>query len=342
MKLQMKYNMHKSLTMNLDDYIYLFCLDSITKWQLTRTLKRYALNRSLNLLEENIYGSNGINILANGAKINLKKTSFLVIDQGDSIVHEFSGKKGTLLYKQIEHLRSSYSFQEKIDEINNMLLQLEVIIDKETLSKFKTVEAALVQMQLEDLLKKIVSFKYKEDGNYCPLEMMDVNELIPDFCELLSQRVIEDQQKTLIWLINPQNFLSVKACEYLLDELKELTKSELLKFVVISDQKFTDNYCYDDVERTKLIVEDIYELLPYNDLREIVSSHYPTDFNLTDEQLLASLYRILPLIASERVYIADKDMVLLKVLGQLLGLPVPKQISTSELSCLEQRFLTKG
>ena len=60
------------------------------------------------------------------------------------------------------------------------------------------------------------------------------------------------------------------------------------------------------------------------------------------EQLLASLYRILPLIASERVYIADKDMVLLKVLGQLLGLPVPKQISTSELSCLEQRFLTKG
>lgn len=339
MKLQINYNIYEKLTFDLNDYAYIFCLNRDIGWQLLRTLKRYSRNKTLTLLEENVYGTNGLTILANGLKIDLKDISFLVLDQRDSILNEFSGKKGTLLFEQVESLKKSYYIQEQIDKLNDMLLQLEVSIEKIALSKFTSVKTSLGQLQLEDLLKKMLSFKYEDTDYYFPLEMMDVNKMIKDFCELLRQRIINNQKRVFLWLINPQNFLNSIACEYLLNSLKELSKTKLLNFIVISDKVFTDNYCYEDIERTKIVIEDVYELLPYNDLHEIIESHYPTDFNLTDRQLLEAIYRLIPLLASKKVSIANKDMILLKVLGKLLNTSTPDSVDTSELSYLEQRFL---
>ena len=70
--------------------------------------------------------------------------------------------------------------------------------------------------------------------------------------------------------------------------------------------------------------------------------NYPCEFTLEDEVFIASLFRIFPYIGSvKNPYLKEKDMVLLKVLEELLGIDtLNRQCQNNEkLNDLERNFL---
>jgi hypothetical protein len=116
--------------------------------------------------------------------------------------------------------------------------------------------------------------------------------------------------------------LSNQKLKYLLVKLKEISKKTgLLSIIIISDSYIDLNYTIEDVEKTILIFDEIQQLPEFQTVKKSIEMHYPCDYENSDQSLVNALFRIMPFVGeyNNTIYLRNKDMVVLKVVNEILG-----------------------
>ena len=195
MDLKIEYFNNHYLEFSINDIAYLLGPDSKMQWQLTRSLRKYLTGKSLTDLEENVYGDDGISFSADNEPVSVKNKDFFVFDSRESILQEFYNKKGTLLFNSLDELKADFDIQYQIEVLNNELLKIENILANKLSSNLSSINLSLLPISLDDILKKSISVDYIDHNESYPIAMMDIENIIFDFCLLLEKRLEAHKEK---------------------------------------------------------------------------------------------------------------------------------------------------
>ncbi|MGO2084136.1 CRISPR-associated protein Csn2-St [Vagococcus sp.] len=341
--MKIEYENGSFIELNLVDY--LFFVGGQNKWKrkIIRSLKRFSLSKNLSDLEEEIYGENGIEVYYGGKLLKGKNTNLMFLEDDKSIYNQLSFTKDNLMYQEIQELQHKVEITRQMERINDELIILETILNNYISQFSNSISSNLGSMLFTDILKNNLKFSYFTEKRHYPLEMLNPGELLDEYLKLL--RTMINRKEEIVWLviINPESFLEMQDFQYLYDGLKQIsTDTKQLKFFIFSNHKLNLNYTMEDIGKTVLLYENYEQMLEYEFFEQSIERHYPKEFKMTPSELVASFYRISHLIGKDigsDYYISSKDVVLLKVINNLLQIKVNIETSVDSLSLLEKAFL---
>ncbi|MEG1486291.1 CRISPR-associated protein Csn2-St [Lactococcus sp.] len=311
--------------------------------ELVRSLKRFANKKSLNDLEEVVYGENGIEIYRNEQRLNAKNIDFHFLQDNFSLYKEVSFDKNSLMTDFLSVLTENVAVTQELEAIKNHLLKIELLFNDEFRQVSNNILSNLTALSFDDLLKNHLFLSYAAENHDFPLEMMDANEFVDEYLALLSKKLEHQPKESWIILVNPESFLTSERLQYLLTGLSVLTeKSGLLKTLIISQKALGLTYCREDIPSTIILMDESCQMPDFNSFRKSIENHYPTSLKLKDDVLIENFYEIVSNIGSKS-RVAGKsyqNMLLLKVLNEILGFETPEFSNNfDELSELERLYL---
>lgn len=342
MDIKLEYQDDKYIEFDLEDYIFLMGSNQEVKQKLARSLARYVTGKRLNTLEENVYGDDGISIIQDGIPFDLKRKKLYVFDGKDSIILELQNKKGSILNAKIMDCFNEEKFTKQVEQINNEILKLESLIDFAIQKDDNGLNLEFNTMTADFLVNKFLDVNYFEDGMDFPLEMLDLNKVMPYFLDLLMEDVVKNENEVWIFLINPASYLGKDQCQDVIAKLKRYSQDGKLKFFVISNQYLPLEYSLEDVGKTVVINDNLQQLPPFDVFKRSVEMYYPNELEISDQELCDRLYRVINSVGVEKIdeiYLKGKDMVLLKVLNELFQFKFTYKNLEDQLSNAEIRFL---
>ena len=169
---------------------------------------------------------------------------------------------------------------------------------------------------------------------------MDTELLLDEFLNFLKFRL--ENTGLPVWLIlyNLDSFIAPKEIESLLIKIKELMKNYDLKLICLGNN--LDNILLDPSEIDSVVIaaDEFHQLLPIDELMKSIKLRYPNELNMSENEITNSLRRIIPVIGiKEKVFISNKDLVLLKVVNDILGYETSYDLSYHSLTGAETKFL---
>lgn len=344
--LKIEYESGQFIDVDLSDYLLFVGGQNDWKRKIIRSLKRFSVSKTLDELEEGIYGENGIEFYYNEKQLKSKDTNFMFLEDNKSIYNQLSFTKGNLMYQELLEIQHEVDITRQMEILNNELINLEVILN-EHLSQFSnSIGSSLGSLLFTDILKNNLSLSYFTEKRDYPLEMINSSELLDEYVKLLESMIKRDEEMIWLAIINPESFLEPHDFRYLFEELKRLSsETKQLKFFVFSNRSLELPYTSEDIGKT-ILLYDYYEQMPeYEIFEQSIERHYPDELKLSESEIVSSFYRISHLIGEEITgdsYISEKDMVLLKVINNLLEINVCTETSVQTLSQLEKAFLKEN
>lgn len=346
MEVAVEYEYGQYLECETDGVLYILGGDMQVKWKLYRGLKKFVTGKLLNEIEEHVYGDDGIVIKIDDKKVKAKDLKILLLDNRESFLEQLRYAKGNMLFQYLDSLQDNFDVVRKIDEINDEILRLEIILQTLYAEVFTSMRPNLKLITYADLLKNNLGLGYFENNKEYPLEMMDVATIVDDYCDLLEQNIIANQKLTWLWIKNPNAFIDSDTFVTFIERLKKICEETgLLHVFILSDDCLEIPYNSEDINNTVLVYQNRNQQLPdFDTFIGSIERYYPDQFRYNREELLQSLNRIFPYIGREsqfEIYLKPKDMILLKVVSQLLDLNCDKKYTDLEstLTKLERNFL---
>lgn len=341
-ELKIEYESGQFIEADLEDYLLFVGGQNDWKRKIVRSLKRFGISKSLNELEEGIYGENGIEFYYGEKQLKSRDTNLMFLEDNKSIYDQLSFSKGNLIYQELQEVQHEIDITRQMEVLNNELINLEVILNRHV-SKFSdSIISSLGSILFTDILKSNLTLSYFTERRNYPLEMINSSELLDEYVNLL--KVMIERNEEMVWLaiINPESFLEPKDFEYLFGELKRISKeTQQLKFFVFSNRSLELSYTTEDIGKT-ILLYDYYEQMPeYKIFEKSIKRHYPSEFKMSESNLVSSFYRIADLIGTDLksdCYISAKDMVLLRVINDMLEVNVSTETSVQRLNQLEKAF----
>lgn len=345
MNLKIEYENNQYL--NFDAGLINFFLgpNSEIKWKLFRGLQRFNVGKALNELEENVYGEDGISIECDGKKLNSKNNLIMILDSRDSFLKHYTLSKGSLLLHYFENLKNDFDLNKSIYELNDKILNLETIFQDKIENELHNFVPSLHAIEFDEILKKLLIINYLENSQVFPLQMLDVNKTIEDFCRLLRNFLISESKPIWLWIKNPNSFLAKGSLKKFIAVLRKITnETKLLRVFIVSDDFLDIAYEPEDIENTVLIYNEIQQLPPYDIFLNSIKNNYPDNEFDDEEDLLGNLFKIFPYIDQKNyknVFLGKKNMLLLKLVDELLGCNEIQLIkgNRNELTDCEENFL---
>lgn len=347
MHVELEYEHGHYIDLELHDMNYFLGPNHSKKWKLYRGIKRFSTGKTLSELEEHVYGDDGIVIFCDGKKMKAKDLPIYYLDCRESFLQQYQDGKGSLMSNEIQSLKDSFEINQGIEKINNEFLKFESQLSEVFTEKLSHVQPTLRSINYSDITKYFLQLSFFEDDSSFPVEMMDIEKLIDDYCQLLTNELHRTQKMTWLWISNPNAFMSKKIFCMFIKSLKTISrKTNLLKVFVLSEDYLELNYQEIDIESTILLYEEQQQLPEFSILKSSLERHYPDELNQKDEDIISQLFRVFSFIGrskkyDENVYLRDKDVVLLKVVDELLGFehPIKYQHGFDDLTDLEKKFL---
>lgn len=347
MLVKLEYEHEKYIELEIHDVNYFLGPDHTKKWKLYRGIKRFSTGKTLSELEEHVYGDDGIVIFCDDKKMKAKELPIYYLDCRESFLQQYQNGKRSLMNNEIQAIEETFEIHRGIEKINNKLLLFENQLSELFAEKFTHVQPTLRSINYNDIIKYFFHLSFFENNDTFPLEMMDIERLIDDYCQLLINEIRRTQKMSWLWINNPNAFMSKSIFCTFVDKLKEIAyETNLLKIFILSEDYLSLNYKGIDVESTVLLYEDQQQLPPFSIFKSSIQKHYPDEFVQNDEKIISSLFRIFPYVCknwerAENVYLRDKDVVLLKVVDKLLGYKQfgKYQCEYATLTELEKKFL---
>lgn len=210
MEVKLEYEYKKYLTFNAEHVTYFLGSNHEIKWKLYRGLKRFSSGKSLSDLEENVYGDDGIVIICNDKQVKAKDLSLFFLDCRESLLENCRIKKDTLMSHYLSEAESNFTIQRQLEQLNNEFLSLEAILQKYMTEDFNHIVPALRSVTYADMVKIFLELGFFEEDVAYPLEMLDIDQLIGDYCALLATHIKKSQKMTWLWINNPNAFMDVK------------------------------------------------------------------------------------------------------------------------------------
>lgn len=328
----------KFLELDFEDEIYITGENHQKIWQVFRSLYYY-FNKDPKLTT-NVYGGNKIEITCDEEAVSIKNTLPFFIHNRESIYQQMLYKKDTLLFDFLNSFENDLDIDRSIEQLNDELLKIEILLQQYLDNYSNNLQSEFLNFSYADLLKTKLFMGYKEKGLDYPLEFMDTELLLDEFLNFLKFRL--ENTGLPVWLIlyNLDSFIAPKEIESLLIKIKELMKNYDLKLIYLGNN--LDNIPLNSSEIDSMVIaaDEFYQLLPINELMKSIKLHYPNEFSMSETEITNSLRRIIPVIGiKEKVFISNKDLVLLKIVNDILGYETSYDLSYQLLTGAETKFL---
>ncbi|GAB2028119.1 CRISPR-associated protein Csn2-St [Lactovum odontotermitis] len=341
----MKIELEDNKFISFDEYDRLFFCGSNTqmKQKLVRSLKRFANNKSLNELEEIVYGDNGLEIYRDDQLLNAKNIDIHFLQDNLSIYREVEFSKTSLMGSYIKSFSEKVEVNIELEEIKNHFLALETIVNNDMKNVSDNISANFLDLSFDLLIKNHLFLSYFDEHHDYPLEMMDAEILLDEYIQLLENQLSRLPKETWIVLINPESFISQKGLAGLLKNFDEISeRTGQLKIFIISNLALVNQYSCDDIPKTIVLADEAYQMPDFDSFRKNIENHYPTQVQSSDQELCQLFCEIVSDIGADPAATGKsaKSMVLLKVIDEILGfdnLTFPNRFG--ELSELEKSYL---
>lgn len=327
MEVQFEYSQNKFVKFELHDINFIVGPNSKIKRQLLRTISLVRKKKSLSTLEQNYYSNDGINIKYGDVAVNGKNINFKIISSAEDMIKEFAVSKDSLLSNFLISIKDDFDVQREITKLNDNLMELESVIQNKlnNLDDKNELNLELNLLDYESILKKQLSMSYSPNrraDTLFPVEFIPIESILNLFFKILDQKLSEKDSQYWIFLSNPnQLFSSDMELKKFMNNLRQLSfKHRLLKVFI-----FLDNYPHFqmnsyDIEKTTYIGDFVEQFPEFEIMKRSVELHYPTEYNLSNEDLINGFYRTINYIGKDiqNIYLNKKDMVLFDVLQEIL------------------------
>lgn len=341
-QLRWKYGLDRWIELDLVDYLYFTGGNFKMARRLLQSLERFKTGKALNEIEENIYGEMGIEVYYNDKL--LKPRNLLIITVKDilSLISEFHLTRKNLIYDELLQLQQDLEVDKQMEQINNEIILLETMIQEKMKYLGSYIGYEFNDMQFETLLKSHLSLTYYEEENQIPLEYMAAENILSSFIELINSYI--SRTGKMVWVIfdRPFDFLDEKNIEFIFEELSTISRqTHLLHFFVFNNHSLHYNLSI-DTEKIVLLYDEYQQLPELDLLRRSIERNYPENYDSSDKELLSSVLRVCHLIGRDitnNYSLDQKDMVLLKILKNLLGDNSLTETSEQTLSAIERAYL---
>lgn len=326
------------LDIDFDDIIYIVGMDQLKLWRVFRSFYYY-FNKDPQLLE-NVYGENSIELLVDEQPISKKNNTVYFLNNRESIYHQMIYKKESLLFDLLNSLDSNLEVDYSIENINNQQLKLEIAVQKllETYSNNLRIE--FKNNTYLEFLKNNLLISYETKSASYPLELMDTEVLLDEFLNFLKFKLQDNG--TPVWLIlyNMDSFISKSAQFDFMKRIQNLVDQYDLKVVYLGNNLDSVPIGASDLEKVVIASKDFHQLLPNPELFNSVKMHYPNELLQTENQFVKSMKRIVPFVGKDnQVFISNKDLVLLKVINEILGYETSYDLNSQLISDAETKYL---
>ncbi|MGX7197608.1 CRISPR-associated protein Csn2-St [Enterococcus olivae] len=346
MEIEIEYEFGKFLKFGGDEITYILGANHEVKWKLYRGLKRFSTGKNLSELEENVYGDDGIVIRCNGKQMKSRNLPMYFLDCRESFLEQYRYSRGSMMKNYVDSLENNYALTKQIDVINDEILKFEVELQDNFSATTERIITVMKPINYANVIKYFLELSFYENSVLYPIEMMDISMMLDDYCTLINNEIERTNKKTWIWINNPNSFISKDIFPVFIKNLKAIAeKTGLLHIFIMSEDYIDFTYSVSDISNTVVVYDDYQQLPDFDLLIESILRYYPDETKLDHNKILQALYRVFPYVGwkwnTSGVYLKAKDMVLLKVVIQLLGCSSTLYCTEEEqsLSVLEQKFL---
>lgn len=219
---------------------------------------------------------------------------------------------------------------------------MESIFNKNIKTVSDNLSVSFSDLTFDNLLKNYLFLSYFDEFHDYPLEMMDAEILLDEYLNLLENQLLIKPKETWIVLNNPDSFISKKELEKLLVGFQQISKKTgLLKVYFISNTPPKVKLSCEDIPKTIILADEAHQMPDFDAFRKNIESYYPTELPMSDLELCQSFYKIVTDIGIEdkKTRKISRNMVLLKVIDEILGYDFRVSFENSELSELEKTYL---
>ncbi|WP_334329018.1 CRISPR-associated protein Csn2-St [Companilactobacillus sp. HBUAS59699] len=340
MILKVELENQKFLDIDFDNIAYLTGSNQKNLWKVFRSLYYYFNKRPS--LTTNIYGENNIEVLLNDDKVSTRNTDVYFIHDRESIYNQMLYKKGSLLYNNLNELDSDFEISKIMDSMNDDNLKLEIAVQDYLKQFSNNVQVEFSDFNYMDILKNFLTLSYEEDSLTYPLEFMDTESLLDEFLNFVEFGLKNNGSPTWVVLYNVGNIISGSDEYEFISNLKKLVENYDLKIIIINQN--LDNVPIDetDIENITISANEFHQLLPVDELLRSVKMRYPNELEIETSEFVDSIKRITSLVGNnKKVHIAGKDLVLLKVVNEILNYETSYTLNDHLLTSAETKFLEK-
>jgi len=328
----------KFLDIEFENVVYITGSNREQLWKVFRTLYYY-FNKDPKLTT-NIYGENSIELKLDGDDLSIKNNDIYFMNNRESIYNEMVYKKDSLLFELLNSSVDDLRINRSIDGMNDKALKLEMIV-QELLDQYSNnLRVSFQDITYLDMLKNNLFMGYEADSKNYPLEFMDTGILLDEFLNFLEFKLVNGSHPVWLVLYNLDSFISSKDKYLFITKIQDLMNIYDLKLIYLGNNLNNVPINTDNLDKIIVSADTFHQLLPRDELMKSIRMHYPNEFELSDDEFVKAIQRIIPYVGSkEKVFISMKDLVLLKVVNDILGYETFFDLDTQMPTIAETKFL---
>ncbi|RAN66155.1 CRISPR-associated protein Csn2-St [Dolosigranulum pigrum] len=328
---------------DIDDILVVVGSNRMIKDQLFYHMRKMKVTSCYTDEETKFYGVAGIQFKIDDKKINASKQRIYTINGRQDIEGLFTLDKKGLIFNELLREVEDIDLVRQLDRVNDQLMRVEQGINQK-------LDTALYNLELKTfewptLFGKFAELKFSDAAGYVSLDSQTSGQLLNQW--LISVEKFVKDQGQAIWLVirYPETYLEINDYLSFIEKVRVIAQeTKLLKIIVIHYRQLENNiYSSEFIDKTVLAMNRFEQLPELEYFRDNVQKYYPDEMTDTDNMLTQRFYRISHIIGETEIYknstIFTKDMILLKVLGDIVEMPVTFETSDETLSALETAFL---
>jgi len=338
MTLKVELENQRFLEIDFENEAYITGSNQKQLWKIFRSLYYY-FNKNPKLTE-NIYGENKIELILDDESLSTKNNNVYFINDRNSIYNQMIYKKDSMLFELLNSLNDDTSIDHSIEAIKDEQLLLEIAVQKVLDAYSNNLKIEFNGLNYLDFLKNNLKMTYEFEGNSYPLEFMDTEILLDEFLNFLEFKLQDNGRPIWLVLYNLDGFISSRDITVFLEKVRELVDTYDLKLIYLGNNLKAVPISVTDLDKVIIAANDFHQLLPYNELLRSVRLHYPNEFDLIGDDFASAIKRIAPYVGNgQKSFIFNKDLVLLKVVNDILGYGTSFNLDNQLLSRAETEFL---
>lgn len=338
MILRIELENQKFLDVDIDESLYITGPNQKQMWKIFRSLYYY-FNRAPQL-STNVYGDDKIEITFDDEKMSVKNNETFFINSRESIYEQMTYRKNSLLFDYLNSQSDNIEINHGLERMNDELLKIELNLQDTLDENSNNLKVSFQEQTYSDLLKNNLVMNYEFDNSIYPLEFMDTEALLDEFLNFLKFKLESGGHTVWLILYNLESFVSAEEMCNFVSKVKIMTAECDMKLIVIGNSLENIPIFDHDIENIVIVANECHQMLPFENFLETIKLHYPANFDWNVADTVDSIKRIAPFIgSSKKMFISSKDLVLLKVVNEILGYETSFNLESSLLNSTETKFL---
>ncbi|NLJ17717.1 CRISPR-associated protein Csn2-St [Globicatella sulfidifaciens] len=313
-----------------------------TKETIYKLINRNFQSTTYSVIEEDTLGEEGIKLLINDKVITSRKLKYISIESINDLMNQFNIEKKNLLDQIMISILSDFDFSEIFEELGDLLLKVESKLNYKLREILPNIELEFDTFNSEILYRKFSKLIWTKNEHEQLDYFLDHEILIDNFCSLLETYIEQTGEHVCIQIKYPDVFLSEKNMELFMRRLIDINKKYKKIFLFIYHYQKCVDFGIENFTSIVLCTNIIQQLPEFEFYRNSIERYYPIELKIGDGELYSRTINILPYTGNKLDYknlISSRDMVLLKLLNQLLDLDVYEETSSAGLTKYEQLYL---